>query len=112
MCSRVRAGAVAARRPATTTRREMPVISHRARRSSRRAHLALTAALLMLAAALPAAANADTVSAQMHVAVTGSAELVNGVYLVVPVDVTCPVLQPPFSAIFSDNISGQVNQKA
>jgi hypothetical protein len=90
----------------------MPVIAHRAQRSPRRAGLALTATLLTLAAALPTTASADTVSTQMHVAVNGSAELVNGVYLAVPVDVTCPVLQPPFSAIFSDNISLQVNQKA
>jgi hypothetical protein len=79
---------------------------------TRRAGLALAAMLLTLAAALPAAASADTVSAQMRITAGGSATLVNGVYLAVPVNVSCPVLQPPFSAIFSDTVSLQVNQKA
>jgi len=88
----------------------MPVITRRAKRA--RVSLAFTAALLTLASALPAAADANTVSAQMRVAVEESADLVSGVYLAIPVDVTCPVLQPPFSAIFSDSITVQVNQKA
>jgi hypothetical protein len=57
-------------------------------------------------------ANASHVSASMSVSVGSSLKLVSGVYLAVPVDVSCPVLQAPYSEIFSDDISVSVTQKA
>jgi len=77
----------------------------------RTATLATATALVALGSvAIPA--SASHVSASMSVSVGSPVKLVNGVYLAVPVNVTCPLLEVPYTEVFSDDISVSVTQKA
>ena len=73
-----------------------------------------SAALVSAVAAVllaPATASASHLNSGMSVSVGGPVKLVSGVYLRVPVSVTCPVLPAPLTAIFSDSITVSVSDK-
>lgn len=66
---------------------------------------------LLAVAWLPSQVRANHVSSAMSVSVGSPITLVSGVFLAVPVNVSCPVLEAPFTGIFSDEISLSVTQK-
>jgi hypothetical protein len=88
------------------------VVSPLRRRSFLRTAALATATALLALGCVAMPASASHVTASMSVSVASSARLVNGVYLAVPVDVSCPVLEAPYNAIFSDDVSVSVTQKA
>jgi hypothetical protein len=57
-------------------------------------------------------ARANHVSSGLSVSIGSPVTRVSGVYLAVPVDVACPVLEAPFTGIFSDQINVSVTQKS
>jgi hypothetical protein len=83
----------------------------RSQRVVPRARIAAVVAALAVLALLPARAAASHLNGSIVVSIGSPIALVNGVYLRVPVQATCPALQPPLAAIFSDQISVSVDQK-
>jgi hypothetical protein len=77
-------------------------------RTARRAALAAAAAAVLLL--FPAQAIASHLNSSLLVSIGDPIERVSGVYLTVPVEVTCPVLPAPLTAIASDQISVTVTQ--
>ena len=75
----------------------------------RASQVAVAAAVAALIA--PAYAGANHVSSDMSASVGGPVRLVSGVYMNVPVTVSCPALQAPWTGIFSDSISISVTQR-
>jgi len=76
-----------------------------------KAKLVTFVAGLAIIAAFPATAFASHLSPGMSVSINGGIHLVNGVYLAVPVQVTCPALSDPLSAIFADGVDVSITEK-
>ena len=73
---------------------------------------ALVVAVLVFALAFlaPGQARASHLNSGLVVSLGTPVVLVSGVYLEVPIDVTCPVLPLPDTAIFSDDVSVRVTE--
>ena len=78
---------------------------------SSRARLAAFVAGLAIIAAFPAQVSASHLDPGMSISIGSQIKLVSGVYLAVPVQVTCPVLTAPLTEIFSDGIDVNITQK-
>jgi len=72
--------------------------------------IAAVVAALAISGLLPASAFAHHLDSGMSMSITGDIQLVSGVYLAVPVSVTCPALTDPYSAIAQDGFGVTVTE--
>lgn len=89
--------------------REQAVPATRKRRPITRL-LAIVAALAVVGL-LPAGASASHLDPGLSVSIGSPVRIISGVYLAVPVKVTCPVLAEPLTAIAADFIDISVTEK-
>jgi hypothetical protein len=80
------------------------------RRRGAAATVKAIAAALAISGLLPATVFAHDLEPGMSISISGDVHLVSGVYLAVPVSVTCPALSDPYSAIAQDGFGVTVTE--
>jgi hypothetical protein len=88
----------------------MPTSATARRVYCRVAATAAIALLMLMVQSLPARAN--HLDDELSISVSGPITLQSGVVARVPVQITCPTLEDPFSTIFSNEISVSLTQKS
>ena len=78
---------------------------------ARAAVLSALVAAVGVALLLPTQGRAGNLVSGMSVSIGSPVERVSGVYLTIPVQVTCPVPPPPLTAIVNDSVMVNVTQK-
>ena len=74
------------------------------------AKIAAVVAAIAISGLLPATAFAHHLEPGMSMSISGDIQLVSGVYLAVPVSLTCPALTDPYSAILQDGFGVTVTE--